>query len=353
MKLLILSNNPDRASFRQRIGIHIPMLRERDVICEVAKLPGGPFQRRRLFSRAAGFDAVFLHRKMLSRWDAYWLGRYSRKLLYDFDDAVMYSDRKPQRTSRGRFGRFGRVVALADRVVAGNSYLANHARRFNEQVAVLPTSLDLSPYAVATPRPRDGKLRLIWIGSQSTIRYLADIKPVLEEVGKSHPNAVLRIVCDAFFDLQNMAVEKIPWSREGEAKALLESDIGLAPLPDNPFTRGKCGFKILQYQAASLPVVASPVGVNASYVTDGVTGYHALDHAGWVRAMCELIAHPQQRRSMGEQARSLVEEFDQPMIGRRFCRIVAECLLGADSDRREADRAEALAEAVVHDEKAY
>lgn len=352
MKLLILSNNPDRASFRQRIGIHMPLLRERDVVCEVAKLPGGPFQRRRLFSQAGAFDAVLLHRKILSRWDAYWLGRYRRKLLYDFDDAIMYNDRKPDHVSQERFGRFQRVVALADRIVAGNAYLADHARRFNAHVTVLPTCLDLKPYATTSPRLRDGRLRLVWIGSGSTLKYLADIKPILEDVGKNHPDAVLRIVCDAFFDLRNMAVEKVRWSQEGEARALLESDIGLAPLPDNAFTRGKCGFKILQYRAASLPVVASPVGVNAAYVTDGVTGFHAADRAEWVHAIGELIAHPQQRQSMGQQGRSMVEEFDQPVIGRHFCQIVAGCMRGEDFSRYEADRLDALGETVVHHEKA-
>ena len=326
MKLLVLSNNPDRASFRQRIGIHIPSLQERGIACEVAKLPGGAWQRRRLFQQAAAFDAVLLHRKILTLWDAFWLRRYHRKLLYDFDDAIMYNDRRPQETSRIRFRRFGRSVRLADRIIAGNPYLADHARRYNPSVTVLPTGLDLQPYIIPPPRPGDKKVRLVWIGSRSTLRYLADIRPALEEVGKHHGNVVLRIICDEFLDLQNMTVEKILWSQENEVKNLLESDIGLAPLPDNAFTRGKCGFKILQYEAASLPVVASPVGVNAAYARDGITGFHATDHREWVRAIGKLVVDPEQRRSMGQAGREAVEPFSLPVIGQRFCEIIAECV---------------------------
>lgn len=326
MKLLIITNNPDRASFRQRIGIYLGMLEDRGVQCRVETLPAGMWARRWLFRQADQFDGLLLHRKMLNLWDAFALGRHRRKVIYDFDDAIMYNDRKPGRISRVRFRRFGRSAGLSDLVIAGNEYLAGHARRYAANVQILPTGLDLAPYRVTAPRDNDGCVRLVWIGSRSTIKYLREISPAIEEVGRRHKNAVLRIICDEFFDLASMRVEKRRWSGQTEAPDLLTSDIGLAPLPDDPFTRGKCGFKILQYQAAVLPVVASPVGVNGDYVRDNVTGFLAKDIAQWVERLGTLLDDAELRKRMGQAGRQEVARFDQKITGSRFCDLIADCL---------------------------
>lgn len=292
----------------------------------MARLPAGAWSRRSLYLKADAFDGVLLHRKMLNAWDAFWLGRSCRKLIYDFDDGIMYNDRRPQRISRIRFRRFGRSVLLADRIIAGNNYLGDHARRYNPNVTILPTGLDLRSYAAASPRQGDEKLRLVWIGSRSTLKYLADIAPVLERIGARHKNVVLRIIADEFLDLRDMEVEKVAWSLEGEAAGLISCDIGLAPLPDNAFTRGKCGFKILQYQAAALSVVASPVGVNGDYVRDGVTGFLSTDPAQWIDRLSTLVQDADLRERMGRAGRRDVARFDERVIGTQFCDLIAECL---------------------------
>jgi len=157
---------------------------------------------------------------------------------------------------------FQRTVKLADMVIAGNSYLAKHARKFNPNVEVFPTGLDTHAYELKAEPTNDAKLRLVWIGSSSTLKYLAGIKPALEEIGSRFDDVVLRIICDDFFDLQKMEVEKCQWSLQKQAVDLATSHIGLAPLPDNKFTQSRFCFKILQYAAVGLPVVASPVGAN-------------------------------------------------------------------------------------------
>ncbi|MFQ5772822.1 MAG: hypothetical protein ACE5HX_19960, partial [bacterium] len=168
MNLLIISNNPNRASFRQRIGIYLDTLRTNGINSEVAQLPSSYLARRKLFQRAADFDGVFLHKKGLNFFDAFWLRRYSKKIIYDFDDAIMYNPKTPERDSSSHFRPFRRTAKLADMIIAGNSYLAQHARKFNPNVEILPTGLDTSAYNVETGPKNDAKIRLVWIGSHST-----------------------------------------------------------------------------------------------------------------------------------------------------------------------------------------
>jgi glycosyltransferase involved in cell wall biosynthesis len=328
MHLLVLTNNPDHASFRCRVGTHLDRLRSRGIEATVARLPKSALGRRALFASAGHADAVLLQRKILNAWDGFWLRRYSRAVIYDFDDAIMYADRKPQGSSRIRHHRFARSVRTSRLVIAGNEYLAEHARRYGDNVRVLPTGLDLGAYTGGAPRPSDGLVRLVWIGGPSTLRYLREIGPALNEIGRRFPRVVLRVICNTFFDLESLAVEKRMWSQATEAADLNASDIGLSPLPDNRFTRGKCGFKILQYQAAGLPVVASPVGVNAQYVQDGITGFLAADTAQWVDRLCLLLENPERRVSLGRAARRAVEPFDVGIVGTSFCELIAECMHG-------------------------
>ena len=331
MNLLVVTNNPTNASFRQRIEVHLDMLRENGIDCQVAKLPPGFLERRKLFKRAAGFDGVFLHRKILNLRDAFWLRRYSRKIIYDFDDAVMYSAKKPGSSCLSRQWRFRRSVELADLVIAGNPYLAEHARKFNSRVEVLPTGLDTKAYTMETKPENDGNIRLVWIGGKSTLRYLAQIKAALEEIGARFDDVILRIICNEFFDLQNMKVEKLQWSKQTEALDLITSDIGLAPLTDDRFTRGKCGYKILQYQAAGLATVASPVGVNAQYVRDSVTGFHAANTTQWIGKIIELIENAELRKAMGQEGNVQVQRFDLSIVGKQLCKLMERCLEGVAS----------------------
>jgi hypothetical protein len=326
MNLLILTNNPDRASFRQRIGAYCDILRRSGIRCEVAKLPSGFLARRRLFKRAPDFDGVFLHKKKLNFLDAFWLRRYSKKLIYNFDDAIMYSDKTPERDSRSHFQPWRRSVKLADMVIAGSSYLAEHARRFNSNVKVLPIGLKVSDYVVDYPARVDDKIRLVWIGSKSTLGYLEEIRPALEEIGARFDKVVLRIVCDDFLDLKNMPVEKRKWSADTRGIDLATSDIGLAPLPENRFTRGKCSFKVLEYSAAGLPVVAAPVGTNCEYLRDSITGFLARETHQWIEKISQLIENPQLRTRMGKAGVELAKNYDIEVIGEKLCDLIIECI---------------------------
>lgn len=328
MELLVLTNKPERASCRQRIGIYLDILRDSGINCKIVTFPSGILARLKLLKHGREFDVIFLQKKRLRFCDAIWMKRYCRKIIYDLDDAVMYDDKNPDRPSRKRLKSFERTIKLADMVIAGNVYLAEHARKFNPNIEILPTGLDVSAYNLRAAPKNDSKIRLVWIGSKSTLKYLAEIKPALEEIGSRFDNAILRIICDDFFGLQNMEVEKHQWHNDTEVVNLINSDIGLAPLPDERFTRGKCGFKILQYAAAKLPVVASPVGVNAEYVCDGITGFHAINASQWIDRISKLIENAELRKRMGQEGNVQVQRFDLSIVGKQLCKLVERCLEG-------------------------
>ncbi len=326
MNLLILTKNFNRASFKQRIGVYLDTLRRNGIDYEVAQLPSGTLARRELFKKAADFDGVFLHKKKLNFVDAFWLRKYSKKVIYNFDDAIMYSDKNPEHYSRSHFIPFRRTVRLADMVITGSSYLAEHAQRFNSNVEVLPIGLKVSDYRLDCHPKVDGKIRLVWIGSGSTLSYLEEIKPAIEEIGARFDNVILRIICEDFLELENMPVEKCLWSKDTRGIDLATSDIGLAPLPDNRFTRGKCSFKVLEYSAAGIPVVASPVGTNSTYVCDHVTGFLVADMREWIDRIAQLIGNLQLRKKMGQAGIERAANFDIEVIGKKLCNLITECI---------------------------
>lgn len=325
MNLLIISNNLNRAGFRQRIAVYLETLRKNGIDCEVAKLPSGSLARRKLFKRAAEFDVVLLHKKGLNPFDAFWLRRCSKKLIYHFDDAIMYSDKTPERNSRSHFVPFCRSVRIADMVIAGSTYLAQQAKPFNPNVVILPTGINISDYNVEKPAKDDDKIRLVWIGSLSTLKYLEQIKSVPEAIGARFKNVVMRIICDDFIEMENISVEKRLWSRDTRRIDLTTSDIGLAPLPDNRFTRGKCSFKVFEYSAAGLPVVASPVGTNSEHVRDNITGFLVTDTHQWINKITELIENPGLREKMGREGLAFVRKFDLSLIGEQFAELIKNC----------------------------
>jgi hypothetical protein len=168
MRLLILSHNPDRASFRQRIGVYLPHLEAAGTACMVEKFPKSYFARWRLFAMAGEFDAVLLHKKTLNFWDAKILRKHARKIIFDFDDAVMVHPERPDRRHSSHKRLFQRTVKLADCVIAGNSHLADHARPFCQDVHILPTGLDTKKYDISKSAS-DGKSA--WSGLEATRRW--------------------------------------------------------------------------------------------------------------------------------------------------------------------------------------
>lgn len=266
--------------------------------------------RVRQLARPRRQDVVLLVRKLLPLWQLLLLRRSASRLIYDFDDAVFARDSFHRRPgySMTRAVRFGATIALSDQVIAGNTFLADAARRHapQEKIAVIPTCLDPTRYTTADHDERR-PTRLVWIGSKSTIRMLEKARDLLDAVGREVPQVMLRVICDRFPRFRDLPVEAAPWSPATEMSHLNRSDIGISWLPDDQWSRGKCGLKVLQYMAAGLPVVASPVGVHREMVESG-PGFLAASTHEWVARIGSLVRDHRLRRDMGLQGRQRLEE---------------------------------------------
>ncbi len=250
---------------------------------------------------------MLVQRKLLNRFDRRRLRRKARRLIFDFDDAVMFRDsNSPRRSSWVRRAGFRRMISGADLVIAGNEYLADLARLGGVPVRVLPTPIDLSPFP---DRPREGGGEVVgWMGTRSNFVYLRAVEEPLRSLSRARPGFVFRVVSDGRPELSGVSLACPPWSQESEVRDLRGFDVGIMPLLDDEWTRGKCALKILQYFAACLPVVCSPVGANREAVSEGVSGFFARSSREWEERIGELLDSPGQRREMGRAGRRTVEE---------------------------------------------
>lgn len=228
----------------------------------------------------------------------------------DFDDAIFHRyDLHGSAAVRRVLGhKIDHVMAASDLVTAGNAYLADRARAAGaRRVEVVPTVVDTDTYVVR-PAHRDVAVpRIGWIGTPSTwTEYMAPMMPLLKEIA-ARQGARISAVGAGAAAADHPVLDKAGWSEEAEVASILDMDIGLMPLTDTPWARGKCGYKLLQYMACGLPVVASPVGVNAEIVEDGVTGLLATTPAEWRDALTALLRDADLRRRMGDAGRRRVE----------------------------------------------
>ena len=315
MKALALVEAPDHVCGRYRVSAFAPALDASGSSLEIQGLASGTLARLRQMRQASRFDAVLLQRKLLTGLLLGLLRRNSRRLVFDFDDAVLYRDSYQARGphSRRRASRFGRIVRAADMVLAGNDFLASCATAHGaprDRVRVIPTCLDVDRYA---PKPGGGGRnggtirRLVWVGSSSTLKGLEQRRDLLERLGREFPNLRLRVISDRFPRFDPLPVEAVPWSEAGEATAIAGGDVGISLVPDDLWSRGKCGLKLLQYGAAGLPSVADPVGVHPEILRSGMNGMLANSDDEWVAAVGLLIGDGDLRERMGQAARARVE----------------------------------------------
>jgi len=257
-----------------------------------------------VLDRAKQADATIVLRRRFGPIAAGRLRRAAKRLIYDIDDAVF--TRADGSASAKRRRGFDRMCRLADAVWAGNGYLAERAGLAGKNVTVIPTSIEPGKYASDFTKPAD-TFDAVWIGSSSTRVYLEQLLPTLEQAVERVPTLRLKIVADFSLASSTLPIVAVPWSADDEAAAVGSSHVGLGPLTDDPWTRGKCGLKLLQYMAAGLPVVTDNVGANGEIVTDA-TGVRCGLSDDWIDALSRLADNHDLRQRMGEAGRQRVAE---------------------------------------------
>jgi glycosyltransferase involved in cell wall biosynthesis len=311
VKTIALIEAPGHVSARYRIAAFVPALRNVGCSLTFAVIPRSALNRLLLFSKLRAFDAVLLQRRLLPGYQLKYLRLNARRLIFDFDDLVFCHDSYDPRgiVSVQRERQFRMLMSAADEVIAGSSFLRESAVTNGAKenaVHVIPTSVDPSKYPPADHRSKE-ILDLVWIGSSSTLKGLERCRELFENLADRFSTIRLRLICDRFPDFTRPPIVSIPWNEATEAAELAAGDIGISCVPDDLWSKGKCGLKILQYYAASLPVIANSVGVHTEMIRSGITGMLADTDEQWLEAIC-LLSQPEVRRRMGKVAREYVQQ---------------------------------------------
>jgi glycosyltransferase involved in cell wall biosynthesis len=314
----------DKPSSRYRVFQLLPSLESAGVACAVLAAPERRPRPRlayapRLLRLARNADLLHVQKRALPRPVLGTLRALGRPWIYDLDDADFT---RPER----RAG-VDRMIRAASHVIAGNEYLAEHVRTHHDRVSVIPTVVDTDLYGpfatagsgsassstsrvAAADRPRStGEIVLGWIGTNPDRGDLAELVPVLDALAARYPErVVLRVVSDGPFSAPTrMRKEHVAWRLASSYAEIAQFDVGIMPLPDTEWSRGKCGLKLIEYMASGVPAVASAIGANRSIVTHGEAGLLAASPREWILELSRLIDDPELRTRLGAHARRTAE----------------------------------------------
>lgn len=333
MTLHLLYEKPGVPSTRIRLVQMAPWLEARGLPCRLGPYPAGAGARRRFAAALAPGDAVLIHRARPTRRELRWWRGLPVVRLYDFDDAVMLGRRQGWRgalESRRRGAGFRRALSSVDAATPGNTWLAARCGDLPTAIIPSPVRLDVPRHDV---RAHAGPLRVGWVGRSTNLRYVRAIASALTALARSGTIRLV-VVSDAPLRLEGCAVENVPWSEADEAQAVARFDVGIMPLSDDPWSRGKCAYKLLQYMAAGVPAVGSPVGANAELIDSGRNGFLARDPADWTRVLRELAADPALRARVGGAGRATVEAgYGYARVAERLAGFVTSLVSGASAAR--------------------
>lgn len=264
--------------------------------------------------RANEFDLIFIFREALLTPSTYFEKGFSKsraKVIFDFDDAIWLSnvsEGNKALNSLKKPSKINSILAYADLVFAGNKYLATYAKKFNPRVVVIPTTIDTN-YHKRKEKSNSDRVTIGWTGTQTTLKYLKPMEEVFVQLKKKYGDKVyFKIICDSPLKSDQVKIEFEQWNKQKEIEQLQTFDIGVMPLINDEWSRGKCGFKGLQYMSLEIPAVLSPVGVNLEIIDHGVNGYLAKTTDEWVALLSQLIEDEDLRKSIGKKARETIEK---------------------------------------------
>lgn len=259
------------------------------------------------------YDVVYLYREAALLGPPVFermIKRAGVPIVFDFDDAIFIRYKSPTNgyLSYLKFpGKIKDICRMSSHVITGNEYLADYARQANKNVTVIPTAIDTNKYHFREKPDTDDKIVIGWTGSHSTVKYLDTLRTVWQRLAKEE-NFRLRVIGAPHYEIDGVDVEVIKWQSATETEDLQPLDIGVMPLTDDIWTRGKCGMKALQYMALGIPAVCSPVGVNSDIIQDGQNGLLAASTDEWVKKLKSLIRSADFRKKLGAAGRKTIEQ---------------------------------------------
>ncbi len=270
------------------------------------------FKRLGLLLKVRDFDLVWIEKELFPNfpsWAEYCLARGGVPYVVDYDDAIFHNyDISLHPLKRLLKNKIKSVMRHAAMVTVGNSYLGRHAIEAGAKVVeMVPTVIDLARYPAPVARASGTPLVVGWIGSPSTVKFLIPLLPVIAHLAQTV--SVEFLIIGASVDLATYPFARnVQWREETEVEEIEKFDIGVMPMPDTAWERGKCAYKLIQYMACGKAVVGSPVGMNVDVVQDGINGLLASTPAEWLAALTHLLSDEALRNSMGRRGRQLVEE---------------------------------------------
>ncbi len=264
---------------------------------------------------SSGYDLIFVQREAIFIGSVFFEKQFAKrsKLIFDFDDAIWLPNVSTANKNLEwlkNYKKTGIIIAMARYVIAGNNYLFEYAHKINPNVILIPTTVDTELFNKFNYNTTENSQVCIgWSGSQTTIKHFFDIIPVLRILKKKYGKKIkFKLIGDEDFFDEELELKGTKWSPDDEVEELLELDIGIMPLPDDKWAKGKCGLKGLTYMALEIPTIMSPVGVNTEIIQDGENGFLADTEQEWIKKISLLIENPELREKLGKAGRKTVVE---------------------------------------------
>ena len=264
--------------------------------------------------RMNDFDIIFIHREAMLTASTFFERKFAKskaKVVFDFDDAIWLPNvssgnkrlqvlKNPSKTDK--------IVACADMVFAGNQYLADYATAFCSNVKIIPTTIDTNYHKRSKSNTSD-RICIGWTGTETTRKYLDFLNPVFSKLTEKYGQKIyFKVICDQPWQADGIELKNEKWNKDTEIQQLEEIDIGVMPLTDDQWSRGKCGFKGLQYMALESATIMSPVGVNTNIVDHGKNGFLATAEDEWFEHLSNLIDNKELRLQIGKAGRITIDE---------------------------------------------
>jgi glycosyltransferase involved in cell wall biosynthesis len=336
--LFIAPHRPNRSpSQRYRFEQYIPYLEKEGTVCRLAFLvtekddavfyaPGkflvkgwlmfGYFLKRvtHVFL-AFQFDVVFIQREAFFIGGAFferlfkWTGK---KIIFDFDDAIWLpnvSEGNKKWLWLKSLNKTGDIIKLSDHVVAGNNYLAAYAKNFNSTITVIPSTVDLNFYTIDPNQPKRDYVTIGWSGSPTTVPYFQLLEPVFIKLKKKYGSRLkFTLLGDQSYCNNELEIQGIKWTNENEVAVIQTFDIGIMPMPDDEWSKGKCSMKGIQYMALAIPTIMAKAGMNLEVIQDGVNGFLAASELEWEEKLSCLIEQEELRNRLGNAGKKTIDE---------------------------------------------